>query len=101
MACSYAVVSLARSILPGSRPAGHSVPARDRGERRGVQSDATETIVTVFMTFLSAVFLVLQMFFWGQGDSHMVTLMCGLCLMCCGVAAGWRIAGKRRGGDGK
>lgn len=66
-----------------------------------MQSDATETIVTVLMTFLSAVFLALQMFFWGQDDSHMMTLMCGLCLMCCGVAAGWRIAGKRRGGDRK
>ncbi len=66
-----------------------------------MQSDATETIVTVLMTFLSAVVLALQMSFCGQDDSHMGTLMCGLCRMSCGVAAGWRIAGKRRGGDRK
>lgn len=50
-------------------------------------------------SFFSGVFLVLQIYFWGQGDSHMVTLMCGLCLMCGGISWGWRLAEKRKGGD--
>jgi Na+-driven multidrug efflux pump len=55
--------------------------------------------VNAITTFFSFVFLVLQIYFWGQGDSHMMTLMCGMCLLCVGLRAGWILAGKRRGGD--
>ena len=57
----------------------------------------TDAAITVLMTFFSAVFLALQIYFWANGDAHMQTLMCGMCLMCCGATAGWRIAGKRSG----
>lgn len=49
-------------------------------------------------SFFSFVFLALQIYFWGQGDDHMVTLMCGLCVMCGGILWGWLLAGKSKQG---
>ena len=61
-----------------------------------MKDDATDAIISATATFLSFVFLALLIRLCGQGDSHMATLMCGMCLMCCGTAAGWRLAGRRR-----
>lgn len=56
-------------------------------------------VLHCLMTFFSFLFLALQMYFWNQDDPHMVTLMSGLCLMCCGILLGWGLAPKRKGGD--
>lgn len=58
-----------------------------------------DTAIVLLTVFFSSVFLALQMCFWAQGDSHMMTLMCGMCLLCCGIGNGWSRAGKRKGGD--
>lgn len=60
-----------------------------------------DAAITLLSAFLSSVFLALQAYFYAQGDPSMGVLMCGMCLMCCGLCAGWHIAGKRRGGDGE
>ncbi len=78
-----------------------------KGKRRGgsgapVEESAAELAACVLMAFVAAVFLALQIYFWAEGDPHAATLMCGMCLLCCGVCAGWEFSGKaRRGGDGE
>lgn len=61
--------------------------------------DVVDGLVFGFASFFGFVFLALQVYFHCQGDSRMMTLMCGLCLLCGGICAGWKLANKK--GDDK
>lgn len=64
-----------------------------------MNKDALESAALAVFSFFGFVFLALEIYFQGRGDSHMMTLMCGLCLLCGGVCAGWKLAGRKKGGD--
>lgn len=63
-----------------------------------MKDEIFDSIITAIFSFFAFIFLALQIYFHCQGNSHMMTLMCGLCLMCTGVCAGWSRANKK-GGD--
>lgn len=65
-----------------------------------MKTEPLDTVITALMAFFALAFLALLMYFHGESDSHMVTLMCGLCLLCGGISAGWNLA-SRMGGDRK
>lgn len=56
-------------------------------------------VVTFACLILSAVFVALQQYFASIDDSPMVTLMCGMVMLCGGTTAGWWLFGKRKGGE--
>lgn len=59
-----------------------------------MKNEPLDTILTALMTFFSLVFLALLLYFYSEGDLHMVTLMCGLCLLCGGIGVGWNLANR-------
>ena len=66
-----------------------------------MRGDPQDVAVHLVAGLLAAVFLALQIFFVIRGDAHIATLMCGACLACVGMSAGWSLAGRKRGGDGE
>lgn len=61
--------------------------------------EIADFVVTVAGCLLSAAFVALQQYFASIDDSPMMTLMCGMVMLCVGVMAGWRLFGKRKGGE--
>lgn len=64
-----------------------------------MSKEIADFVVTVAGCLLSAVFVALQQYFASIDDLPMMTLMCGMVMLCGGVVAGWWLFGKRKGGE--